>query len=87
VLSALLVAFSLEGLVPALAARLRRPVPVVRYDRVREPRSRTNLWAIARRLLHAETQVVETNVADQRASDTQSSSAATGARIVFFTGA
>jgi len=86
VLSALLVAFSLEGLVPALAARFRRPVAVVRYDRVREPRSRTNLWTIARHLLHAENQVVQTNVADLSEPDTKSSSAATGARIVFFTG-
>jgi len=37
-------------------------------------------------LLHAENQVVQTNVADLSEPDTKSSSAATGARIVFFTG-
>lgn len=85
-LSALLVAFSLEGLVPALAARLRRPVPIVRYDRVREPRARANLWAIARRLLDTDGPVVVADAVDRRATDPQSASAATGARIVFFTG-
>jgi hypothetical protein len=46
VLSALLFAFSLEGLLPgAIAAR--RPIPVVWFDRVREPRHRLNLRAIA----------------------------------------
>jgi hypothetical protein len=87
VLSALLVAFSLEGLVPALAARFRRPVPVVRYDRVREPRARTNLWTLAQRLLHAEDQDFVPTIAEQPMRDPQSSSAATGARIVFFSGA
>jgi hypothetical protein len=86
-LSALLVALSLEGLVPALAGRFRRPVPVVRYDRVREPRSRTNLWTLARRLLEVEDQAFVPTIAEQPMGDTQSSSAATGARIAFFTGA
>ena len=46
VLAALLFAFSLEGILPgALAAR--RPIPVVWFDRVREPRHRLNLRAIA----------------------------------------
>jgi hypothetical protein len=50
VLSALLFAFSLEGLLPGRAA-VRRPVPVVWLDRTREPRHRINLRAIAGLLL------------------------------------
>ena len=50
VLSALLFAFSLEGLLPGPVAA-RRPVPVVWFDRVREPRHRINLRAIASLLL------------------------------------
>jgi hypothetical protein len=50
VLSALLFAFSLEGLLPGRVAA-RRPVPVVWFDRIREPRHRINLRAIASLLL------------------------------------
>ena len=43
---ALLFAFSLEGLLPASVVP-RRPVPVVRFDRVREPRRVRNLRRLA----------------------------------------
>ncbi len=43
---ALVFAFSLEGLLPASVVP-RRPVPVVRFDRVREPRRVRNLRRLA----------------------------------------
>jgi hypothetical protein len=46
VLTALVFALSLEGILPGSTAA-RRPIPVVWFDRVREPRSRLNLRAIA----------------------------------------
>ncbi|HEX9728652.1 MAG TPA: hypothetical protein VGA37_09120 [Gemmatimonadales bacterium] len=45
----LLVAVSLEGQLPG-SARLRHPLPVVWYDRVREVRRLAALHALARRL-------------------------------------
>jgi hypothetical protein len=84
-LGSMLVALVLEGVLPGLT-RIRRPVPVVRYDRVREPRSRTNLRDIARRLLGSDTPPAVVTVADWRAADTRSASAATGGCAVFFTG-
>ena len=83
-MSSLLVALFLEGVLPALS-RIRRPVPVVRYDRVREPRARTHLRDIARRLLGADTPPALVTVDDHRVAETRSSSAATGGCTVFFT--
>ena len=81
--STLLVALSLRG-VPGLITRRRRPIPIVRYDRVREPRARAQLHALARRLLGGEVPAPAGAYADWRRGETRSGAAATGARIVFF---
>lgn len=82
-LNALFVALTLEGVLPGLT-RIRRPVPMVRYDRVREPRARTHLLTLARRLLGAAPAVAPASIVDQRATATRSSSLSTGAQTVFF---
>jgi hypothetical protein len=82
-LHAMLMALTLEGVLPALR-RVRRPVAVVRYDRVREPRIRANLRRIARHLSHSADAAVAVAFADCRVAETRSGGASTGARIVLF---
>lgn len=82
-LSALLVALSLSG-VPGLIARLRRPVAVVRFDRVREPRSRTYLLELARDLARAAPAPTLPAVVSWDWGETRTGAATTGARTVFF---
>ncbi len=85
-LSALRFAISLESLLPRLV-RPRWVIPVVRYDRAREPRARLHLRWLAGRLLSAD--VAETNpatFADARSFTSRSSSRSTGARTILFLG-
>lgn len=80
-LRALLIAVSLEGVLPGLA-RVRRPVPVVRFGRRRDGR---RLRALARHLAAAPSMPVPRTVADWRVYDTRSGGGGTGAQVVFFT--
>jgi hypothetical protein len=80
---ALFMALTLEGVLPGIT-RVRQPVPVVRYDRAREPRALRNLRHIARRLLGPEPQGLAVVVEGFLALDTQSVSGATGAQVVVF---
>lgn len=85
-LSSLLFALSLEGLLPGLVAP-RRPIPVVRYERAREPRARRHLWWLARRLLSAD--AIEPgpgSITDLRPPSRGSASTSTGAGTVLFLG-
>jgi hypothetical protein len=84
VLRALLVAFTLEGVLPGVRRPRRRPAPIVRYDRVREPRARTNLLALARRLLGTDPAGAPPSFVDHRHGETRSSSLSTGAVTVLF---
>jgi len=85
VLGAVIVALTLEGVLPGLG-RPRRPVAVVRYDRVRESRIRANLRRIARRLSRHEPAECPAVFTDIRAGETRSAGAGTGARTVLFSG-
>ena len=85
VLSALFVALTLGGAVPGLV-RVRRPIPFVRYDRVREPRARGNLHALARRLVEVDEPPVFAAFQEWRRTGTWSGAGSTGARTVFFLG-
>lgn len=82
-LSALLVALTLDGALPGLV-RVRRPIPFVRHDRVREPRARSHLHALARRLLENDEPPVPTPFGDWRRGPTRSGAGSTGARTAFF---
>jgi len=84
VLRALLVALNLEGVFPGLV-RVRRPIAVIRHDRIRDPRSERQLRAVARHLA-ATPSVPEraSTVADWRWSETRSGGGGTGATVVFF---
>jgi hypothetical protein len=84
VLSAVLMALTLEGVLPGLVRRVRRPIPFVRYDRVREPRARGNLHALARRLVEADEPPVAAAFRESRRTETWSGAGSTGARTVFF---
>lgn len=83
-LRALLVALNLEGVLPALV-RVRRPIALIRHDRIRDPRTRQHLRAIARHL-SAAPPVPEpaSTVADWRWPETRSGGGGTGATVVFF---
>jgi hypothetical protein len=83
-LSAVVVALTLEGVLPGLG-RVRRPVPVVRYDRILEERARASLRGIARHLTRNDPADVTGATADCRHLETWSAALATGARTVFFT--
>lgn len=82
-LNAVLVALTLEGVLPGLG-RLRRPVPVVRYDRIHRARVRANLLRIARRLAHRPDAGLAVAYSDGRVVETISRSASTGACTVLF---
>lgn len=82
-LSALFVALTLDGALPGLV-RVRRPIPFVRYDRVREPRARGNLHALARRLVDADAPPVLPVFREWTLTETRSGAGSTGARTVFF---
>jgi hypothetical protein len=84
-LGAVIMALTLEGVLPGLG-RIRRPVAVVRYDRVREARVRANLRRLARRLSRADLPEPTSTFSDCRSPATHSSSRSTGARTVIFTG-
>lgn len=75
-------ALTLEGVLPGIT-RPRRPVPVVRYERAREPRALRNLRHIARRLLSGPEHPATVAVSGFR-SETQSLSGGTGAQVVVF---
>jgi hypothetical protein len=79
----LLVAFTLEGVLPGMR-RPRAPVPLVRYDRIRGPRARAHLFALARRLLGVEPTPVVSSFVDARGANTRTSGGSTGALNVFF---
>jgi hypothetical protein len=83
VLHALMIALSLSG-VPGLVARLRRPSAVVRFDRVREPRSRRHLLGLARDLGPAGPPPVTPGLVEWDWGDTRTGGGSTGARTVFF---
>jgi hypothetical protein len=83
VLSAVLMALTLEGVLPGLA-RLRRPIPFVRYDRVREPRARAHLYSLARRLAEADEPPVCAAFREWRRAETWTGAESTGARTVLF---
>ena len=83
VLSAVLMALTLEGVLPGLV-RVRRPIPFVRYDRVREPRARAHLRALGRRLLEADEPPVSVAFGEWHWSETWSGAGSTGARLAFF---
>jgi len=83
VLRVLVVAFSLEGILPGLG-RARRPIAVVRYPRAQEPRGRADLRTLARAMLAAEPPKAPCNVVDWRRTGTRTSAMTTGARTVFF---
>lgn len=82
-LSVVLMALTLEGVLPGLV-RVRRPIPFVRYDRVRQPRARAHLRALGRRLLEADEPPVAAAFGEWRWSETWSGAGSTGARTVFF---
>jgi hypothetical protein len=83
VLRVLVVAFSLEGILPGLG-RSRRPIGVVRYSRARDPRGRAELCTLARAMLATEPPNAPCNVFDWRRPGTRTSATTTGARTVFF---
>jgi hypothetical protein len=85
VLHAVLIALALEGVLPGLG-RIRRPVAVVRYDRVRAMRVRANLLRLARRLSRSQLPEPTSAFTDCRSLATRSSGSSTGARTVIFTG-
>lgn len=78
-----MVALSLSG-VPGLVARLRRPMAVVRFDRVREPRARTHLLGLARDLAREEPVPANPAATVWDWGDTRTGGGSTGARTVFF---
>ena len=82
-LSAVLMALTLEGVLPGLV-RVRRPIPFVRYDRVREPRARAALHALARRLVEADEPPVSAAFQEWRRGETWSGAGSTGACTVLF---
>jgi hypothetical protein len=82
VLSAVLVALTLEGVLPGLV-RVRRPIPFVRYDRVREPRARADLYSLARRLVEADEPPGLTPYQEWRRSETQTGAGSAGAAWSF----
>jgi hypothetical protein len=84
-LNALLVALSLGGL-PGWIARRRRPVAVIRYDRVREPRGCAHLAGLGRRLVSEPPPAPMMTIMEWDWGATRTGSAATGARTAFFTG-
>jgi hypothetical protein len=81
--NALLVALSLGGL-PGWVARRRRPVAVVRYDRVREPRGRSHLSGLGRRLVSEPPPAPVTTIMEWDWGATRTGSTSTGSRAVFF---
>ena len=83
VLSAVLMALTLEGVLPGLV-RVRRPIPFVRFDRVREPRARADLHSLGRRLVEADELPVCAAFQEWRRGETWSSAGSTGARLAFF---
>jgi len=84
VLSAVLMALTLEGVLPGLARRVRRPIPFVRYDRVREPRAQADLYSLAHRLAEADEPRGVTAYQEWRRTDTRTGAGSTGARTVMF---
>ena len=82
-LRALLIAVSLEGVLPGLT-RVRRPIAVIRHDRIRDARTRRGLRALARHLAAASPSPAPRTVADWRRPETRSSGGGTGAGVVFF---
>jgi hypothetical protein len=82
-LRAVFMALTLEGVLPGIT-RPRRPVPVVRYERTREPRALRNLRHIARRLLGTADPHATVAVSGFQSPETQSLSGATGAQVVVF---
>jgi hypothetical protein len=82
-LNALLVALSLGGL-PGWVARLRRPLAVVRFDRVREPRARAHLAALGRELVNAAPPAPAFTPLEWDWGETRTASASTGAQTTFF---
>jgi hypothetical protein len=82
-LNALLVALSLGG-VPGFVARFRRPVALVRHDRVREPRGSTHLAGLARRLMREATAAPAPTILEWDWSETRTASMSTGAQTAFF---
>lgn len=84
VLAALLFAFSLEGILPG-AIVARRPIPVVWFDRAREPRHRLNLRAIAALLCDRAPGMPEAvDATADLARASRSASASTGWVTAFF---
>jgi hypothetical protein len=85
VLRVLVVAFSLEGILPGLG-RARRPIGVVRYSRARDPRGRADLRTLARAMLATEPPKAscERHGIDWRRTGSRTSAMTTGARTVFF---
>jgi hypothetical protein len=82
-LNALLVALSLGG-VPGFVARFRRPVALVRHDRVREPRGSTHLAGLARRLMREAPAAPAPTILEWDWSETRTASMSTGAQTAFF---
>jgi hypothetical protein len=80
VLRALLIAVSLEGVLPGLT-RVRRPVPVVRFGRLRDRRL---LRSLARHLSATPPAPAPRMVADWRLCETRSGGGGTGASVAFF---
>jgi len=83
VLRALLIAVSLEGVLPRLT-RVRRPIAIIRHDRIRHKRAGWRLQALARHLAAARPVSSPAPVADWRLSETRSGGSGTGATVVFF---
>jgi hypothetical protein len=84
VLAALLFAFSLEGILPGAVAA-RRPIPVVWFDRVRLPRHRLNLRAIAALLWTGARDTPQAaDASADLAGGSRSASASTGCTFVLF---
>jgi hypothetical protein len=85
-LSAIVFALSLDGLLPG-AVIPRRPAPVIRYDRIREPRPLRNLREIAERLAHGGEPAAPARDATARLEEvgTRTATGSTGWLSVFFT--